>query len=150
MNETYPPVKKTTQLKQMPASPGLNFICEADNGISARIVEEVGFKGVWAGGLNTSGALGVTDNNESSRTQVLELVEFMSDATNVPVLLDGDTGYRAMDYVTMAAHHPDIRIECIGNVDKVDMSWTEIDTRDHPDRANRLIWPRIQSAGNDL
>src|SRR3989338_7694608 len=33
------------------------------------------------------------DNNEASWTQILEVVEFMSDATNIPILLDGDTGY---------------------------------------------------------
>jgi len=37
--------------------------------------------------------MGVRDNNEASWTQVLEQVEFMSDATSIPILLDGDTGY---------------------------------------------------------
>jgi phosphoenolpyruvate phosphomutase len=35
----------------------------------------------------------VRDNNEASWTQVLEVLEFMSDATSLPILLDGDTGY---------------------------------------------------------
>ena len=66
---------------------------EAHNGLSARIVEEAGFRGIWASGLSISAALGVRDNNEASWTQVLEVVEFMSDATDIPILLDGDTGY---------------------------------------------------------
>ena len=33
------------------------------------------------------------DSNEASWTQVLEVLEFMADATSVPILLDGDTGY---------------------------------------------------------
>jgi phosphoenolpyruvate phosphomutase len=37
--------------------------------------------------------MGVRDNNEASWTQVLEVVEFMSDSTSVPILLDADTGY---------------------------------------------------------
>lgn len=72
---------------------GLDFLCEAHNGMSARIVEEVGFKGIWASGLTLSASLGVRDNNEASWTQILEIIEFMSDATSVPILLDGDTGY---------------------------------------------------------
>lgn len=32
------------------------------------------------------------------------------------------------------------------HVDKVEMAWTEIDTLEHLERANNLIWPRIQSA----
>jgi choline kinase len=35
-------------------------------------------------------------------------------------------------------------------VDKVDMAWTEIDTLEHLERANKLIWPRIQSAERGL
>ena len=66
---------------------------EAHNALSARIVEEAGFRGIWASGLSISAALGVRDNNEASWTQVLEVVEFMSDATHIPILLDGDTGY---------------------------------------------------------
>ena len=66
---------------------------EAHNALSARIVEEAGFRGIWASGLSISAGLGVRDNNEASWTQVLEVVEFMSDATHIPILLDGDTGY---------------------------------------------------------
>lgn len=66
---------------------------EAHNGLSAKIVEEAGFQGIWASGLSISAALGVRDNNEASWTQVLEVLEFMSDATSIPILLDGDTGY---------------------------------------------------------
>jgi phosphoenolpyruvate phosphomutase len=66
---------------------------EAHNGLSARIVEEAGFKGIWGSGLAVSAALGVRDNNEASWTQVLEVLEFMSDATTIPILLDADTGY---------------------------------------------------------
>ncbi len=85
--------KKTTQFKQMLHSGQVEFIMEAHNGLSAKIVEETGFKGIWGSGLSISAALGVRDNNEASWTQVLEVVEFMSDGTNIPILLDADTGY---------------------------------------------------------
>ena len=71
----------------------LEFLLEAHNGISAKIGEEAGFKGLWAGGLCMSAQYGVRDSNEASWTQVLEMLEFMADATSVPILLDGDTGY---------------------------------------------------------
>ena len=86
-------MKKTTQFRQLLKSNRLEFLMEAHNGLSATIVEETGFKGIWASGLSISAAMGVRDNNEASWTQVLEVVEFMSDATSVPILLDGDTGY---------------------------------------------------------
>ena len=40
-----------------------------------------------------SAQLGVRDSNEASWTQVTDVLEFMSDATDVPILLDADTGY---------------------------------------------------------
>ncbi len=86
-------MKKTTQLKQMILGPQLEFLMEAHSGMSAKIVEEAGFKGIWGSGLSISGSLGVRDNNEASWTQVLDVLEFMSDATTIPILMDGDTGY---------------------------------------------------------
>ncbi|ASR45235.1 phosphoenolpyruvate mutase [Paenibacillus kribbensis] len=86
-------MKKTRQLRDLINSRKLEFIMEAHNGLSAKIVEEAGFKGIWASGLSISAAMGVRDSNEASWTQVLDVLEFMSDATSIPILLDGDTGY---------------------------------------------------------
>ncbi len=85
--------RKTTRLRRLLTSAQTEFICEAHNGLSARIVEEAGFDGIWASGLAISAQLGVRDNNEASWTQVVEVLEFMSDVTRIPILLDGDTGY---------------------------------------------------------
>jgi phosphoenolpyruvate phosphomutase len=84
---------KTRQSKALLHSSKTEFLLEAHNGLSAKIVEEAGFKGIWASGLAISAALGVRDNNEASWTQVLDVVEFMSDASAIPILLDADTGY---------------------------------------------------------
>jgi phosphoenolpyruvate phosphomutase len=86
-------VSKATRFRQLLLSPRLEFLCEAHNGLSAKVVEEAGFAGIWASGLSLSAQFGVRDTNEASWTQVLEMLEFMSDATSVPILLDGDTGY---------------------------------------------------------
>jgi phosphoenolpyruvate phosphomutase len=86
-------IKKTSQFKQLLLSDHTEFILEAHNGLSAKIIEETGFKGIWASGLALSASLGVRDNNEASWTQILDILEFMSDATKIPILLDADTGY---------------------------------------------------------
>jgi phosphoenolpyruvate phosphomutase len=88
-----PGLSTTKQFRNLLLSDQLEFICEAHNGLSAKIVQEAGFKGIWASGLSISAQFGVRDNNEASWTQVLETLEFMSDATTIPILLDGDTGY---------------------------------------------------------
>ncbi|KAL6052352.1 phosphoenolpyruvate mutase [Balamuthia mandrillaris] len=84
---------KAEKLRAMLQSKELEFIMEAHNGLSAVIVEETGFKGIWASGLSISAQLGMRDSNEASYTQVLDVLECMSDRTSIPILLDGDTGY---------------------------------------------------------
>jgi phosphoenolpyruvate phosphomutase len=86
-------MRRTTRLKSMLQSPHLEYLLEAHNGLSARIVEEAGFSGIWASGLSISASLGLRDNNEASWTQVLDVVEYMSDAASIPILIDADTGY---------------------------------------------------------
>jgi len=87
--------RRTTQLKKLLSGrdADMSFIMEAHNGLSAKIAEEAGFKGIWGSGLSISAAMGVRDSNEASYTQVLDVLEFMSDNTTIPILLDGDTGY---------------------------------------------------------
>jgi phosphoenolpyruvate phosphomutase len=86
-------MKKSILLRNLIYSPQLEFLMEAHDGISAKIAEEAGFKAIWASGLTISAALGVRDNNEASWTQIVDVLEFMNDATSLPILLDGDTGY---------------------------------------------------------
>jgi phosphoenolpyruvate phosphomutase len=84
---------RTARLRQMLVSHQLEFLMEAHNGLSARIVREAGFRGIWGSGLSISAQFGVRDNNEASWTQVVDMLEFMADASDLPILLDGDTGY---------------------------------------------------------
>jgi phosphoenolpyruvate phosphomutase len=84
---------KATELRKLLFSEQLEFLMEAHNGLSAKIVQEAGFSGIWGSGLAISAAYGVRDNNEASWTQVLDSVEFMSDAPDIPILLDADTGF---------------------------------------------------------
>jgi phosphoenolpyruvate phosphomutase len=84
---------RTLRLREMLNSNRLEFLMEAHNGLSARIVKEAGFKAIWGSGLTISAQFGVRDNNEASWTQVVDMLEFMADASDLPILLDGDTGY---------------------------------------------------------
>lgn len=108
--------KKTLQFRRLLDAKRLSFICEAHNGLSAKIVEEAGFSGIWGSGLSLSAQFGVRDNNEASWTQILEMLEFMSDATRIPILLDGDTGYgnfNNMQRLVKKLEQRDIAAVCI-------------------------------------
>lgn len=87
------PRSRFAALREQMLSPALCLLMEAHSGISAKIAEEAGFGGLWASGLSISASLGLRDSNEASWTQVLDVLEYMSDATTLPILVDGDTGY---------------------------------------------------------
>ena len=85
--------RRTTRLRQLVTRPEIAFLMEAHSGLSARIVEETGFEGIWASGLTMSASFGLRDNNELSWSQVVDHVASMAEATAIPILVDGDTGY---------------------------------------------------------
>ena len=87
------PNTRFAALRREIESPALSFLMEAHNGLSAKIVEEAGFRGIWASGLSISASLGLRDSNEASWTQVIDVLEYMTDATTLPILVDGDTGH---------------------------------------------------------
>lgn len=91
--EALPVSTSSTTLLELILSNDLSFLMEAHDGLSAAIAERAGFKGLWASGLSISSALGYRDANEASWTQVVDVVERMVDATNIPVLVDGDSGF---------------------------------------------------------
>jgi phosphoenolpyruvate phosphomutase len=65
----------------------------AYDGVSARIASDAGFSALWASGLCMSTALGLRDSDETSWTEVLNVVSWMVEATDLPILVDGDTGH---------------------------------------------------------
>ncbi|MCA9124667.1 MAG: phosphoenolpyruvate mutase [Planctomycetaceae bacterium] len=84
---------RTKALRDLLQSDTVEFLMGAHDGLSAKIVEGEGFRGIWGSGFSIAAAMGVRDCNEASWTQVVETCEQMCDATRVPILLDGDTGY---------------------------------------------------------
>ena len=59
-------MRRTTRLRHLLTRSEIAFLMEAHDGLSARIVEEAGFEGIWASGLTVSASFGVRDNNELS------------------------------------------------------------------------------------
>ena len=81
------------KLRAVLESPKLSVAMEAHNAISAILVEEAGFDAIWASGLAISTALGVRDASELTWTEVLNTLDYMTSAVELPIILDGDTGY---------------------------------------------------------
>ncbi|MCL4380220.1 phosphoenolpyruvate mutase [Candidatus Dependentiae bacterium] len=96
---------KTQQFKALLLSDQLEFLLEAHNGISAKIVQHAGFKGIWASSLTLSASWCVRDSNELSWTQIVDMLELMNDAADIPILMDGDTGYGNFNTVRRLVKH---------------------------------------------
>ena len=93
----------SSALHQLLHSPELTFLMEAHDALSAVIAEQSGFPGLWASGLSIASSLGYRDANEASWTQVVEVVERMADVTQVPILVDGDSGFGNFNNARLAA-----------------------------------------------
>ena len=50
---------KSKKLRELLNTNSLEFLMEAHNGISSKIVEKTGFKGIWASRLTISSSLGL-------------------------------------------------------------------------------------------
>jgi phosphoenolpyruvate phosphomutase len=85
--------RRTTALRRMLSGDRPVLIAGAHDGLSARIVEEAGFDGIWASGFEISAAHGVPDANVLTMTETLETARFINQASTIPVIADCDTGY---------------------------------------------------------
>ncbi|MCG8447565.1 MAG: phosphoenolpyruvate mutase [Hyphomicrobiales bacterium] len=94
----------TTALRQFVYANELSFLMEAHDALSASIAAKVGFKGLWASGLSISSTLGYRDTNEASWTELVDAVERIADASNLPVLVDGDSGFGNFNNARLVSH----------------------------------------------
>lgn len=92
-------------LRELLLSPGLSFLMEAHDGMSARIAQNAGFEGIWASGLCISTSSGVRDANELSWGGLLGRIHEMSLCTDVPILVDGDSGHGNFNTARIFAKH---------------------------------------------
>jgi len=84
---------KARKLRDLFSQEGVVRLVGAHDGLSARLVEQNDFDGVWASGLEISASHTVPDANILTMTQCLEAASTMNDAVTIPIVADCDTGY---------------------------------------------------------
>ena len=84
--------KAETLRRRLQAGPIVR-VMGAHNGLGAKLIEEAGFDGVWASGLEISTSFAVPDANILTMTENLAAARAMNDATSLPVVCDCDTGF---------------------------------------------------------
>ncbi|WP_339263551.1 oxaloacetate decarboxylase [Solibacillus sp. FSL W7-1472] len=87
-------MKKTEMFQQLLASKDTFILPGAFDAMTARIIEETGFKAIYATGAGISNAqLGWADVGLTTLTEIAQVVSWMSEVTTVPIVVDADTGF---------------------------------------------------------
>jgi phosphoenolpyruvate phosphomutase len=80
-------------LRDKIAASGLAHVMASHSPLSAMLVEEAGFDGIWASGFELSALYGLPDISLISMTQHLEMMRAMADRSSLPIVADIDTGF---------------------------------------------------------
>jgi carboxyvinyl-carboxyphosphonate phosphorylmutase len=87
-------MKKTTLFKKLVLDPEILVLPGAYDALSARIVEQAGFKAVTLGGYPASGSLlAKPDVSLLTLSEMVNQARYIVDAVDIPVFVDGDTGH---------------------------------------------------------
>lgn len=97
----YPKISTAKILKEIRKNGGLKSLLEtkalvivsAGDAITAKLVEEAGFDGIWISGFEASARLGLADNGCITMTEMLNIVKPIVDSISLPVIVDVDNGY---------------------------------------------------------
>jgi len=84
----------TTSLRSRLSQPGAIVALGAHDGLTARIAERAGIEALYHGGYATAAHhFGLPDVGLIGRAEVVESVRRMRAATDLPIVVDADTGY---------------------------------------------------------
>jgi len=84
----------TTSLRSRLSEPGAIVALGAHDGLTARIAEQAGIEALYHGGYATAAHhFGLPDVGLIGRAEVVESVRRMRAATDLPIVVDADTGY---------------------------------------------------------
>ncbi len=87
-------MKKTSLLKQLIMDKEILIMPGAFDALSAKIVEQTGFKCTTLGGYPASAVrLAKPDVSLLTMTEMVEHTRYIADAVDIPLLVDGDTGH---------------------------------------------------------
>ncbi|MGA2893467.1 MAG: oxaloacetate decarboxylase [Xanthobacteraceae bacterium] len=86
-------MRSTTKLRTLLASGRIAVAPGAFDGLSARLVEQAGFKAIYASGGAIARSAGVPDLGLLSMSAIVDRLAAMVDVVEIPVVADADTGY---------------------------------------------------------
>ncbi len=87
-------MKKTTRFKELVLDDEILVLPGAYDALSAKIVEQAGFRAVTFGGYGASGSLlAKPDVSLLTMTEMVQQARYVAEAVEIPLFVDGDTGH---------------------------------------------------------
>jgi phosphoenolpyruvate phosphomutase len=85
--------QRAATLRRQLQGPKIVRLVGAHDGLTAKLIHQAGFEGVWASSFAASASHGVPDASILTMSQFLDVAETMTLAAPLPVIADGDTGF---------------------------------------------------------
>lgn len=107
-------INKINILREKFNTGSLIRVIGAHNGLSARIGEKAGFDAIWASSFEISTTFGLPDSSLISMDKYIEIVRDINNATNIPVIVDCDSGFGSLANTAKMAY--DIELAGIAGI----------------------------------
>ena len=123
-----------------------NVLVSAGDAITAKLVEEAGFDGIWVSGFEASARLGLADNGSITMTEMLNVAKTIVDAVSIPVWVDCDTGYGNFKRTVREFEKIGVYGICVEDnlPNKINSLWGEqiplMSKEDFGDKLNQVAW----------
>jgi methylisocitrate lyase len=93
LSSTVPAAEKRRRFRELLAGDGIVRMPGAFSPLSTRLIQEKGFEGVYLSGAVMANELGLPDIGLTTLTEVATRAAQVASATDLPVLVDADTGF---------------------------------------------------------
>jgi methylisocitrate lyase len=93
LSSTVPATLKRRRFRELLAADGIVRMPGAFTPLSTRLIQEKGFEGVYLSGAVMANELGLPDIGLTTLTEVATRAAQVSSSTDLPVLVDADTGF---------------------------------------------------------
>jgi methylisocitrate lyase len=84
---------KRAHLRQLLGGNKIVRLPGAPNALFAKLIERKGFEGVYISGAVMANTLGIPDIGLTTLTEITQSAKYISNATNLPTIIDADTGF---------------------------------------------------------
>ena len=125
--------KMTSRLRELLARPGMVVAPGCYDALTARIIERTGFDAAYASGAYIAWSIGLPDQGMTTLTEVVQRATYIADSVNIPVIIDGDTGFG----------HPINTQRLIRELERAGIAGVHIEDQEVPKRCGHLAGKRL-------